>query len=145
MNGANAVIDSETLIKNCRTYRGLHSKAVDVLRKANGKTKYQEIAASLEIHPTTASSLLRQAERLGLAVKKGEFYQKIPGILGYVGVASKKISGDLVSETVDQISKRRRRPIEIPSPLGRSFQEKAHEMSEAYEWLYVTENVLREL
>jgi DNA-binding Lrp family transcriptional regulator len=145
MNGANVVIDSETLIRNCRTYRGLHSKAVDVLRKANGKTGYQEIAASLQIHPTKASSLLKQAEKLGLAKKQGEFYKKIPGILGYVGVASKKVPGDLISETVDQINKRKRRPREIPTPLGKSFQEKVREMSEAYEWLYVTENVLREL
>jgi hypothetical protein len=146
MNGTKVFIDSEVLIGNCRTYRGLHSKAVDVLRKANGKTGYQDIATTLELPPTTTSSLLRQAQKLGLAEKRGQFYKKIPGILGYLSrAASKRFSGDNVSEMVDHVSKRERRPQEIPTSLGRPFQEKALRMSEAYEWLYLTENTLREL
>lgn len=146
MSGANVVIDSETLINNCRTFRCLHSKAVDVLRKANGKTSYKDIAVSLKIHPTTTSSLLRQAEKLGLAEKIGEFYKKKPGILGYIGRSfSPRIRGGIVSETVNQISKRKRSTREIATPLGKPFQEKAQRMSEAYQWLYITENILRQL
>ncbi|MGA2435995.1 MAG: hypothetical protein ABSG25_11980, partial [Bryobacteraceae bacterium] len=146
MSGANVVVDSEVLINNCRTFRRLHSKAVDVLRRANGKTSYKEIAASLEIPPTTTSSLLRQAEKLGLAKRQGPFYKKIPGILGYIERSvGPKIANSLVSETVNQIGRRRRGPREISTPLGKPFQERAQKMSEAYQWLYITENVLRQL
>lgn len=146
MSDANLVIDSEILIGNCRTFRGLHSKAVDVLRRANGKTGYREIASSLKMPQTTTSSLLRQAEKLGLAVKNGQFYKKIPGVLGYLGRSlSPRATSSVIPEEVNQIGRRRARRQGIAGPVAGLFQEKAFKMSEAYQWLYVTENALRQL
>ena len=42
-------INSELLIKNCEVYASSYKKAIDVLRKANGKEDYKFIAEELEI------------------------------------------------------------------------------------------------
>ena len=140
------IIDSEVLIKNCSTYSKLHSKAVDVLRQADGRTHYQKIAKLLSIPPTEASHLLKQAERLGLARKYKTFYKKNSGILGYMPKMShRKFIGATISETVRQLGNKKRRIHGSFISFGKSFQEKAYKMSNAYKLLYVTENILREL
>ena len=74
----------ETLKNNCKEYARV-GKSIEVLRNANGKNHYTEIAKIVEMHPTRVSGLLKKAEKLELAKKvKAGVYKKIPGILGYM-------------------------------------------------------------
>jgi len=74
----------DILKSNCSEYARA-SKGIAVLKLANGKNRYTEIAKLVGIHPTKTSSLLKKAEKLGLAQKiKAGIYKKVPGILGYM-------------------------------------------------------------
>lgn len=79
----------EILKNNCEEFAKA-KKGSDVLRNANGKRHYSEIAKIVEMHPTTVSSLLAKSEKLGLTKKVSlGVYKKIPGILGYMPSKSK--------------------------------------------------------
>ena len=56
----------EILKENCKEYAKT-KKSIEVLRKANGKSHYTEIAKIVGIHNTAVSGLLKKAEKLGLA------------------------------------------------------------------------------
>jgi DNA-binding Lrp family transcriptional regulator len=141
----------ENLRKNCEEYAKA-KKGIDVLRSADGKTHYKDIAQSAGIHPTTASSLLKKAERFGLAKKvKSGFYKKLPGVLGYMPSRkkAKNNSAKTVSDILQKLAKRKaakRQP--IPSS-GVSIPVKVEvnldKMANAYRDLYAVENTLREL
>jgi DNA-binding Lrp family transcriptional regulator len=142
------IVDSELIKKNCLYYCGLHSKSVDVLRKANGKTDYRQIAKILGLHKTKVSGLLKDAQKLGLAEKTGKFYKKKPGILKFMPTSkSKKLKEEKISDVIAKISKKK---LQLPASkheetFGVNFRDRAEKMAKAYLWLYLTENTLREL
>jgi DNA-binding Lrp family transcriptional regulator len=148
-----AIEDAERLIRNCREYARI-GKSIDVLRNADGKRHYKEIAKIVGIHSTKASSLLKRAEKLGLAKKinKGYrgYYKKLPGILGYMpkksklgSEAPKKVTDLLKNIARNKIVSPPSVPISLPIPpriLGN-----LNKMRTAYIALYCVENSLREL
>ena len=142
------IVDSELIKKNCLYYCGLHSKSVDVLRKANGKTDYRQIAKMLGLHETKVSSLLKDAQKLGLAEKTGKFYKKKPGILKFMPTPKpKKSKVEKLSDVVEKTGEKKLqlRNSKYGETFGIDFREKSVEMAKGYMWLYLTENTLREL
>src|SRR3989338_6362415 len=106
-------LDIETLKKNCLHYANLHSKAIDVLKKSNGKDDYKKIAQDSNLHQTKVSGLLKQAEKSGLATKKGKLYKKASGILQYMPKSNKKRP---VAQNISEvIAKTEKRKISAPS------------------------------
>lgn len=142
-------IDSEVLKKNCSNFSNSHEKAVDALRKANGKTHYTEIAKALEMPKTTVSGLLKKALKLGLAKKTSNgYYKKEPGILGDMPKSNtKKKAKKTVSDLIIRIKKKKKVKKPIPNTLhiSATILNTLEPMSKAYMDLYVTENTLREL
>jgi len=141
-------IDVEIIKKNCLHYTNLHSKSIDVLRKANGRDDYKKIAKILKLHPTKVSGLLKQAEKLGLATKEGKLYKKASGILQYMPKSNTKTVK--IKNVSDIISKTGKRKIKFSDSnhstyFSVNFQDNSEKMAKAYLWLYVTENTLREL
>lgn len=129
-----------------------HNKAIEVLKRANGKAHYTEIAKAVNIHRTKASSLLKKAEVFGLAKKvKSGIYKKTPGVLGYMPKSGK--AAILHTNTVQDLTKRankknnskRGKPfiagLVIPSRITSNLDK----MTDSYRILYATENTLREL
>jgi DNA-binding Lrp family transcriptional regulator len=142
------VLDAESMKQNCLYYSKLHSKAVDVLRQANGKKDYRDIAKGLGLHETNVSSYLREAYRLGLAQKQGKFYKKVPGILKYMPKSNARaVKTESISGGIAKVSKRKIKLLDsrYGTVFGVSFRDKAQKMAEAYCLLYLTENTLRAL
>ena len=142
------VIDSEMQKKNCKAYATSYYKAVDILRESKGKQNYKVIAKKLGIPDYRVSSLQKKAEGLGLAKKLDNgCYKRLPGVLGMMPsvkqAEKKKIS---IPELAKKLKKRRKSPspqvnIGVPSRVQSSLGK----MAKAYELLYLTENILREL
>lgn len=142
-------IDIATIKANCSHFVDQHYAAVEVLRKADGRTDYKEIADSINVHPTTVSSLLNEATKLGLASKEDDGkFKKTRGILQYMPKAGKKPPKKKTAQ--DLIKKTRKKKVKGPNSVTSSaladFKDKSsQEMAEAYLWLYTTENALRQL
>lgn len=145
-------MQNAALIKeNCSEYVDAHTKALDVLRRANGKNHYTEIATILSIHKTTASGLLKKAEKLGLTRKiKTGIYKKITGVLGFA--PRKKNPKITMSKTIkdleSKITRVKNRPkIKFPASLviKPKIITSLDKMVMAYQSLYAVENSLREL
>ena len=139
------------LKSNCEDYART-GKSIAVLKNANGKRNYTDIAKIVGMHQTRVSSLLKKAENLGLAKKiKPGIYKKIPGILSYMPQTNrvKSESGKTVSDMIKKMKNYKKlnnsSPIHpnltIPSKIDNSVEK----MMKAYRYLYSTENVLREL
>lgn len=100
----------EILKNNCKEY-ARPRKSVDVLRNANGRNHYTEIAKIVGLHATKVSTLLKRAEKLGLAkkIKKG-IYKKNPGILGYMPSKNeiKSSSSETMSNIIQRITKNKK-------------------------------------
>lgn len=107
--------NSELLRKNCEDYAQSHGKAIDVLRNANGKNHYSDIARILNMPATRVSGLLKKASNLGLAKKNNSgHYKKTTGILGYMPkikgtIKTQKTVGDLLKKITPKKTKRRKR------------------------------------
>ncbi|MFA4946340.1 MAG: hypothetical protein WC607_02240 [Candidatus Micrarchaeia archaeon] len=139
-------MDADTLKKNCAHYAGLHSKAIDVLRKANGKIDYKKIAEILSLSKTRVSSLLKSAERFGLARKEEKLYKKLPGILQHMPKrTTKKTSFRSVSEVMVGATKKASSFKRKPYIGFRTKTQDEGRMANAYIWVYITENLLRDL
>ena len=142
------VPDIKTLTEKGIYYANFNPRAVDILKNADGKNNYREIAKELKVHETTVSACLRLAFELGLAGKNGKFYKKIPGILKYIPKAkAKHVQKDDVS---DILRKAERKKIKFndsryETAFGVKLSDNAGKMASAYMWLFVTENTLREL
>ena len=140
----------EILKENCKEYAKTR-KSIEVLRKANGKNHYTEIAKIVGMHNTTVSGLLKKAEKLGLAKKIGTgIYKKIPGILGYIPRRNNFESS--TPRTVTDFSQRvakKRVILKTSFPVGLIIQKRIitsiDKMVMAYQSLYTVENSLREL
>lgn len=139
--------DFDKFKNNCVSY-GQNSNYRDILSSANGKTHYSEIAKKVGVHATTVSSALMLAAKLGLANKdKKGFYKKTAGVMQYIPKEAKKEKkGVVVSEVPKRISKRNKK---LAAPSGSHVHPRilnsASKMTEAYHYLYYTENTLREL
>ena len=141
-------VDSELLRKNCKEFSNSYGKAIDVLRNANGKKHYTDIAKLLDIPETRVSGLLKKALKLGLAEKiNNGYYKKEAGILGYMPkskgrIKSQKYVKDLLTKITKKKTKQGKGNQLIVSGKIYTTIEK---MSEAYTHLYVVENTLRDL
>lgn len=86
-----------------------HAKAREVLKKANGKRTYGEIADLLRLHKTTCSTILNKANNLGLMDKNG------PGIFKRkkaitVAIIDKALKYHKKADLIEQTRKVKRRP-----------------------------------
>jgi len=142
-----AIVDSERLEKNCQAYSRRHAKAIAVLKKADGKTHYTEIAKKLVLNKNSVSSFLKDAERLGLATKNGKFYKRVMGVSNYFPKANSKKQNHTTINAIGQLSKAKEKL------MARKKNDYAtvgtdntfNKMTSAYMSLYVTENSLRNL
>lgn len=144
--------DVEVLKKNCIEYSRTHNKAVEVLRKANGKTHYTEIAKVVGIHNTQASRLLKKAAILGLAIKiRPGVYKKTLGVLSYMPrqTKMKDSSTRTVQSLIQKISKKSKTKnsslFTFSLTISNRIMMNLNKMADAYRSLYVVENTLREL
>jgi DNA-binding Lrp family transcriptional regulator len=140
-------IDILRLRESCAEYVRT-AKAADVLRNANGKASYKEIAKKLDMPPTTVSGLLKKAERLGLARKVSSgLYKKNPGVLSYMPsrTKSKKREPRTVATVVERLTGKK--PTKQPPSFSPSLsiEQNAERMALAYRLLFATENILRDL
>jgi len=144
--------DVEILKKNCIEYTKTHKKAVEVLRKADGKMHYTEIAKVIGIHNTQVSRFLKKAAMLGLATKiKAGVYKKTSGVLGYLPRQTK--IKDSPTRTIQNIIQKigKTPKTKSGSPFISSLtipsriEVNLNKMANAYRALYAVENTLREL
>ncbi len=140
----------EILKNNCREFARIR-KSIDVLRRADGKNHYTEIAEFTGLHKTKVSGLLKKAEKLGLARKiKTGVYKKIPGVLGFMPQKnnSKITTHKTVKDLAQKIARTKTMPkTEFPVSLTIKSEISASldKMVMAYQSLYAVENSLREL
>lgn len=141
----------DILKSNCSEYARA-SKGIAVLKLANGKNRYTEIAKLVGIHPTKTSSLLKKAEKLGLVQKiKAGIYKKVPGILGYMPSKRKTVTGSSknVKDLIKKITINKTARAKSQSSSGLAIPNKIEadlgKMTNAYQALYAVENTLREL
>lgn len=140
------IVNAELIKANFISYSEQHRKAIAVLKLADGKKSYSEIASVLKMHPTDVSSLLKETERLGLTLKINGLYKKRPGIFKYRPKLKKQniINLNLHSPIDKNNKKRTGLKIGHITSIGVNLNNSG-EMSEAYKWLYITENTLRDL
>lgn len=141
------MIDSEKLEKNALTLLKKFPTVKEFLRKADGKKNYQQIADELEVNPKIVSPALSLAKDFGFAERiKPGIYKKITTNMKHIPnkkKTSKKIS---VEGMVKRFSKKRKMNNKIPKrQYSLNFKNKVEKMSNAYKWLFITENTLREL
>ena len=70
------MIDVNAAKANLRELLGTHSRAKDILKKANGKRDYKKIAELLQIHHTTVSTILNRAAAFGLLEKQDGVFRR---------------------------------------------------------------------
>jgi len=143
--------DIRTWKSNCEEYARSSKKSVEVLRNANGKNHYKEIAKIVGIHPTRVSGLLKKAASIGLTTKvRPGIYKKKPGALSYMPPKNIviKTATKTVSDILHRISKSGKSK-RIANFLGLTVPNRIlismDKMVNAYMNLYVVENTLREL
>ena len=141
------VVNSETFEKNALTLLKKFPDAKRILQKADGKKDYQKIAEELNINSKTTSPTLSLAKDLGFAEKiKPGIYKKITSTMKYIPNRKQEIKGISIENMVNKLSKRRIKKIQVDEiQYSFNFRSKVEKMAEAYKWLFVTENTLREL
>lgn len=131
------MIDAEKIQANFQKFVDTHGKALEVLRKANGKKHYKEIAKELNMNETIVSSILKKAEKLGLAKKEGNrLYKKISGMMGF---KPKTPKSHTASKPRDKSFKKTIRSCQDP------VEKDAWKNAEIYPYAFVLENSLRNL
>lgn len=99
----NAEVVRGNIIAGCK-----HPKARDILKMADGKKNYKEIAKIVKVHPTVCSSILTKASALQLAKKVSQGVYKREINLGDIDEALKNRSvSSQVSETIKIKSKKK--------------------------------------
>jgi DNA-binding Lrp family transcriptional regulator len=140
-------IDATQLRNNCNEYART-AKSVGVLRSANGKISYKDIAKKVGLHSTKVSGLLKKAEQLGLARKMSNgFYKKNPGVLGYMPsqLRGKQTKSRTVDSVIAKLTGKKQAAVRPSLSSSRSIETNVERMASAYRLLFGTENVLREL
>ncbi len=141
------VLDSEKLEKNALTLIRRYPSSKKFLRKANGKKDYQGIAKELGVNPKTVSPSLSLAKDLGFAEKiRPGIYKKITSNMKYIPNEKKIEKRSSIEGIIKKFSGKIKSKVE-ESNLGYSldFKNKIAKMANAYKWLFITENALREL
>jgi DNA-binding Lrp family transcriptional regulator len=87
-----------------------HPKAKKILRYANGKRGYKDIAKLVGVHPTKCSSVLRSAHNLGLLAKVGKFYKMTPE---FKAVNLNRLNREATGDMSPKISPKVRKPKKI--------------------------------
>ena len=142
------VLDSEQLGKNAQTLLQKSPEAKLILKKANGKDNYKEIAKNLDINEKIVSPALSLANELGFAEKiKPGVYKKITSNMKYIPNKKKKNNQDSTMEDVmKKFSKVRKNKVKSNiTTIKFDYETKVEKMTIAYKWLFITENILRDL
>lgn len=142
------VLDSEQLKKNAQTLLERFSNAKLILRKANGKMDYKEISNELSINEKIVSPALSSAKDLGFAEKvKPGIYKKISSTMKYIpNIKNHKEKDFGIDNVIKRFSKNKGKNKEISGLKQKfSYQGKVEKMALAYKWLFITENILRDL
>lgn len=141
------VLDSEQLKKNAQTLLEKFPNAKIILKKADGKKNYQQLAKELEINKKIVSPALSLAKELGFGEKiKPGIYKKITPLMKLIPNKKEKIKE---VKSVDSIIKKflRKNPkVSIPKKsITFNYENKVDKMVLAYKLLFITENILRDL
>ena len=142
------VLDSEKLGKNAVTLLKNYSNAKEILQKAKGDQNYIEIAKELEISPKITSPVLKLAKDLGFANKiKPGVYKKITSNMKYIPNRKKPMKRNkTIDGVVRRFSKHKDKKLELGGRNIRfDYESKVEKMTLAYRWLFITENMLRDL
>ncbi len=145
--------DATTLAQNLKSLLKIHGKALEILKAAKNKD-YIYISKEVKVHHTIVSLVLNRARKFGYVEKNNNLWVKTKEIRGLNLYKSAEISSSLISENKDKnenkeetFNKVKKRALkvsgyakQITSIKGVDAVEK---MSEAYVWLYITENTLR--
>lgn len=143
--------NADVLRSNCAEYAGTHTKAIQVLKKADGKMHYTDIAKAVGLHETSISGLLKKAAGLGIARKlKPGIYKKIPGVLAYMPRQTKKSSpAKTVQDLIKKINKnprgKKQSTFSSSLTIPNRIESNLDKMANSYRTLYAVENTLREL
>jgi|SRR3989344_3149699 len=141
------VLDSEQLTKNAQNLLEKFSEAKIILKVADGKKDYKQISRNLGINEKIVSPALSLAKDLGFADKiKPGVYKKITSNMKYIpNKKEKRKKSKSVDSIVKKFSKEKRK-VNIPKKSIRfDYENKVNKMTVAYSWLFITENMLRDL
>lgn len=141
------VTNSEQLEKNAHTLLKNFSDAKKILKKTDGKKNYQQIAEELSINEKIMSPALSLAKEMGFAEKiKPGIYKKITSRMKLI---PKKKEKRKEVKSVDSIIKKftkKKQIMNIPKKsITFDYENKVNKMTLAYGWLFITENMLRDL
>jgi len=141
-------LTSENIEKGFSSLMKIHKRAPEVIRKLNGEKDYLEIAKEIELNKTIVSSIQKEAYKLRFVIKKGRFYKKKPGILKYAPKI-RRVRGNFKKRqtALEKLSRKKFREKNFAkrSSFLVLHSSSAQKMAEAYQWLYVTENAIRDL
>lgn len=141
------VLDSEQLEKNAQTLLKKFPEGKKILKKTDGKKNYQQIAKDLDTNEKIVSPALSLAKEMGFAERiKPGVYKKITSRMKLIPDKKEKRKE---IKSVDQIINkftRKKRKISIPKKsIIFKYENKVDKMTLAYSWLFITENMLRDL
>jgi len=135
-------LDLEEVKRKCTLLRNKNSRAGEIMRFANGDLDYKEIGKKLRINETIVSGVLKAAYDCGLASKKSGIYKKRAGILSFLPKSRSKTSGGKIEKIIGRVEKARHKE----KTSGTFYNlHNSDKMGEAYVYLYLTENALRNL
>lgn len=140
-------LSSEEIEKAFKALLKITRRAVEVVRRLDGKTDYITIGNELGLHKTIVSSVQKESYKSKLTKKIGRFYKRKPGILRH----APKIKIDLQSNNNHKkLNRMKKRIVKKIEPKKNSANinlriSEAQKMAYAYQWLYITENALRDL
>ncbi|MEK6925591.1 MAG: hypothetical protein AABW71_05135 [Nanoarchaeota archaeon] len=129
-------------------YANTHNKSKTVLRNANGERSYEKISKIVGLHPTQVSSLLKKSAKLGLSKKNNQgFYHKNSGVLSYIPESINKIDQPKREDKSKILGNKVQKIVKKQTSFSVNLKgiTSVEKMSEAYAWLYVTENTLRSM
>lgn len=142
------VIDSDTLIKNAQTLIKKYPDAKIILKKADGIKNYRQISKDLGIHEKIVSPALSLSKELGFAEKiKPGVYKKITSNMKYISNKKNKSKKDkTIGKLIKKFSNNKKKKQKSDIKVFRfDYESKVEKMAEAYKWLFITENILRDL
>jgi hypothetical protein len=117
--------------------------ALEILRCADGKRTYKEIAKEFAVSPTRVSSVLSLSEKLGLSTKvQRGLYKRNRGVLQHISGPARQQPRPV--DTSKAVVPAKNKTVRIPKELKLKVQS-SQGMAVAYLWLYETENALRNL
>lgn len=141
------VLNSEQLEKNAETLLKKFPDAKKILKKTDGKKNYQQIAKELDIHEKIVSPALSFAKEMGFAerIKPGVYKKNTSCMKLIPNQKEKRKEGKSVDSIIKKFTKKKQ-SINIPKKsIKFDYENKVSKMTLAYSWLFITENMLRDL